>query len=355
MTQRNINLDVLRMSAIVLVFLAHSFLAFEQTSAWHFIGFGGVGVDLFFILSGWLIGSQIFKEIHTYGNLQLRRFWSRRWMRTMPAYFAVLFATYLQFYLFNKDIGSVAAYLTFTQNYFTDLPYFYVSWSLAVEEQFYVFIGALLFISTGISKHLKTMMLLGLLLLPSLFRALGWYDSMTESHVRWDCCIAGVLLAQLQSEQTQWWSRYKSYALKLAPIALGVFLLFFAFRVWPPAQGYQDPSKFVLALLFSFFIVYAYEKHIAFPQTLQRIILYISTRSYAIYLLHPEILALSRKVNIEVHFVFYTMICFALTLLVSEVLYRIIELPLMQLREKFSFSCSRKSANRSADADRAVI
>lgn len=343
MTQRNINLDVLRMSAIVLVFLAHSFLAFEQESAWHFIGFGGVGVDLFFILSGWLIGSQIFKEIHTYGNLQLRRFWTRRWMRTMPAYFAVLLATYLQFYLFNKDIDSVFAYLTFTQNYVTDLPYFYVSWSLAVEEQFYVFIGALLFISTGFNKHLKTLILFGLLLLPSLFRALGWYDSMVESHVRWDCCIAGVLLAQLQSEQTAWWTRYKMYVIKLAPVALAVFVLFFAFRVWPPVQGYDDPSPFVLALLFSFFIVYAYETQFAFGQSIERIILYISTRSYAIYLLHPEILALSRRIDSDVHFLVYAMICFGLTLLVSEVLYRLIELPFMELREKFSFSCARKN------------
>jgi peptidoglycan/LPS O-acetylase OafA/YrhL len=58
--------------------------------------FGGTGVDLFFLLSGWLIGSQLFTEKQKSSTIDVKRFWIRRWMRTMPAYFVVLLATLAQ-------------------------------------------------------------------------------------------------------------------------------------------------------------------------------------------------------------------------------------------------------------------
>lgn len=354
MTNRNINLDVIRMMAILLVFLAHASLIYDADSWLKQLQFGGVGVDLFFILSGWLIGSQIFKEIHTFGNLDVKRFWLRRWFRTMPAYFAVLVATFFQFYLFQKDIDSAIPYLTFTQNYFTDLPYFYVSWSLAVEEQFYVFIGALLFATATMNRHVKTVILCLSLITPSLFRYLGWFDYPYESHVRWDCCIAGVLLAQLKYEQASLWQNVIVKLDKFALVAVLIFISFFAFRVFPPFTGYTDPSPLVLAFVFSFLIIYASNVTHEYSKFTQWVVMYISTRSYAIYLLHPEILALSQRINLDISFPLYFAITLSLTCVISECLYRLIELPFMAIREKYTALCSRKSYQQKINAAQVI-
>jgi peptidoglycan/LPS O-acetylase OafA/YrhL len=354
MTNRNINLDVIRIMAILLVFLAHASLTYHENSLMQAVQFGGVGVDLFFILSGWLIGSQIFKEIQTFGNLDLKRFWLRRWFRTMPAYFAVLGATFFQFYLFQKDIHSVFSYLTFTQNYFSDLPYFYVSWSLAVEEQFYIFIGVLLCVSAKINKHIKTILLCLCLISPTLFRLLGWFEHPYESHVRWDCCIAGVLLAQLKFEQTSFWHNVVVKLDRFILIAVGIFISFFVFRIFPPFSGYSDPSPLTLAFIFSFFIIYASNASHEYNKYSKFVVMYISTRSYAIYLLHPEILALSQRINLDINFALYLIVTLLITCLLSECLYRLIELPFMNIREKYTALCSRKKYQQKINTAQAI-
>jgi peptidoglycan/LPS O-acetylase OafA/YrhL len=68
---------------------------------------------------------------------------------------------------------------------------------------------------------------------------------------------------------------------------------------------------------------------------------YISTRSYSLYLLHPEALALAKRFFAETHFVIYYGIALAVSLLITEVLYRLVEVPLITMRSKYSFSSKR--------------
>src|SRR4051812_44086102 len=96
-SRRIIQLDVLRAVGILLVLGRHSPLApraaghFEKFSKyWACIGWSGV--DLFFVLSGFLIGGLLFQEIKTHGSLDIRRFLIRRAFKIWPTYFVYLVA-----------------------------------------------------------------------------------------------------------------------------------------------------------------------------------------------------------------------------------------------------------------------
>jgi peptidoglycan/LPS O-acetylase OafA/YrhL len=69
---------------------------------------------------------------------------------------------------------------------------------------------------------------------------------------------------------------------------------------------------------------------------------YIATRSYAIYLLHPESYSILKRLNFELNFILFLVMALAITLIISEVLYRCLEEPFMELREKIPSVRSKK-------------
>ncbi|MDN8548036.1 acyltransferase family protein [Microbacterium sp. NM3R9] len=140
-------LDGLRALAVLLVVLAHLFPTGPLRS-------GYVGVDVFFVLSGFLITSLLLRENARHGRIRLRRFWARRARRLLPALAAVVTVSASLAWVVGGDIlvdmgRQVVGAATFSYNwvslaggsgYFaaTDPEIFRNLWSLAVEEQFYV-------------------------------------------------------------------------------------------------------------------------------------------------------------------------------------------------------------------------
>ncbi|MDT0594962.1 acyltransferase family protein [Glaciecola petra] len=341
-SERIYYLDLLRAIAILLVFNGHTILSYGATEFSSGFQFGGTGVDLFFLLSGWLIGSQLFSEHHKFGNIDIRKFWVRRWLRTMPAYFTVLLLTLLQLYLTKDNVASPLPYFTFTQNY-SDLPYFYVSWSLAVEEQFYFVIAPLTALLLFFKRPWFALLALVLfLLLPSLFRFLEMYTSLNQTHVRWDCCLMGVLLAYMQKQYRQTWDRFAKYKTVICTVCAGLYISFFLFRWFPPVENYVDPSTLVLALVFGGFVYTAVNSPITRLPFAHRLIMHISTRSYSIYLLHPDVLAICKRLIPDAPMAVYYLVAFSLTLLVAEGLYRIVEIPFINIRERYAISQRRR-------------
>jgi peptidoglycan/LPS O-acetylase OafA/YrhL len=140
-------LDTLRALAIAFVFAHHYqiFVSHEETFGW-FGTVGWVGVDLFFVLSGYLIGHQLLAGVARGQRISLRGFWARRWLRTLPAFWLVLAA----YWLWPAELGGrtpppLWRFLSFTQNVQlqpgTALSH---AWSLCVEEQFYLVLPLLL-------------------------------------------------------------------------------------------------------------------------------------------------------------------------------------------------------------------
>jgi peptidoglycan/LPS O-acetylase OafA/YrhL len=339
-------LDLLRALAIMLVFTGHTVLSYGPTALTSPLQLGGTGVDLFFLLSGWLIGSQLFSEQEKFGNIELRRFWFRRWMRTFPAYFAVLLFTLTQLYLTKDHVANPLPYFTFTQNYFIPLQYFTISWSLAVEEQFYLAIAPIIiFLSKLRFVWVQFSILIILLLTPSIFRYLGLFDYPQETHVRWDCCLMGVVLAFINQRLKPLWDSLKKIALPLCLLASATYLIFYWFRWYPPFIGYTDPSKLILALVFGAMVIKAASSPVTKLPFLHVVIMHISTRSYSIYLIHVEALSICRRLIPEQSLLVYYAAALIISLTAAELLYRLIEIPFIKMRDRFALSSKRKFKN----------
>jgi peptidoglycan/LPS O-acetylase OafA/YrhL len=326
------SMDTFRSIAILMVLLAHIVLGYGAPEPLAPLQLGGMGVDLFFVLSGWLLGGQLFKEME-HGRVNIRRFWVRRWMRTMPAYYVVLLYTITQQVLTKENPSTPWTYFFFIQNYEYPLEIFSVSWSLAVEEQFYLFIAPFLALTIYLTSGLRLGLLLILFVLPSVFRYFDWYGTNVETHVRLDGCIMGVLLACLRHQHKLIWNMLLKYSPAMAVVATGFFMLYFLQR-WFPLSWLGDPGFMARALMFGAWVVFANSSERAswsfyFPGAN-----YIATRSYAIYLLHPDAIAITNRLPFELPFFVYFGLVSLLSVAVAEALYRIVELPFMNMRSR---------------------
>lgn len=141
-------LDHLRALAIVLVFVYHYGLFAHPPWIESIGAFGWIGVDLFFVLSGYLIADQLFRSQARTGTIGLRAFYLRRAFRILPAY-SVMVALYFLFPIIQEraTIAPVWKFITFTLNLGLDLRKhgtFSHAWSLCVEEHFYLFLPLIL-------------------------------------------------------------------------------------------------------------------------------------------------------------------------------------------------------------------
>lgn len=136
-------LDTLRAVAIVWVMLFHSYLVGGLGDGFGLLERSGwMGVDLFFVLSGFLIGSQVFRQVAATGRIDLRRFFMRRATRILPAFLVVL-ALYALWPAWREvpDMQPLWQFPTFTFNLAFDdatRTAFSHVWSLCVEEHFYL-------------------------------------------------------------------------------------------------------------------------------------------------------------------------------------------------------------------------
>lgn len=337
MDTRYRSMDLLRAIAILLVILAHTILSYGAPEHLAPLQLGGTGVDLFFVLSGWLLGGLLFKEAEKKGRIDVKKFWIRRWMRTFPAYYAVLLLSVGQRYLTKDNVSFPWEYFVFLQNYSHSLDFFTISWSLCVEEQFYLFIAPLLFIFTRMNKVFTTITLLTLIMLPFIFRQMDLYDNLYQTHVRLDGCIMGVFLAHIRHQYHDIWIKISQFTPYLAVISV-LFYLSFYFGRYYPQLGINDPDNLFLAILFGLWVMAAntnknWSNKLYIPGSY-----YIATRSYALYLLHPEILALLKRFMTEIPFPIYFALALGGSLMIAEVLYRLIEKPVMDYREQLAFS-----------------
>src|SRR5947209_774816 len=139
MRHRQPGLDLLRALAIVFVLLYHAGL-FGFTLPWRIDRYGWIGVDLFFVLSGYLIGGQLLASISRHGRIDLPTFYFRRALRIVPAYLVVV-AVYVLLPQFREYARMPPAwkFLSFTQNLgLRGGTAFSHAWSLCIEAQFYL-------------------------------------------------------------------------------------------------------------------------------------------------------------------------------------------------------------------------
>jgi len=145
-------MDVLRSVSIWSVLLTHIWYWFDHTpgdNLGRFIRPLLLGVEPFFVLGGFL-AAQTFHRLgqkRGLGFQQVKSYWYRRWMRTIPNYFLFLALNYIAFSIFRQGFQFDLKYLVFMQNFYWLTPQFFsVSWSLATQEWFYLLFPLTLFV-----------------------------------------------------------------------------------------------------------------------------------------------------------------------------------------------------------------
>ena len=242
-------LDLLRAVAIAWVMLFHSFLVGGLGEHWQWLSrFGWMGVDLFFVLSGFLIGGQVLAPLARGDTLDLRDFYLRRAFRILPAFLVVLLL-YVAVADFREAPGLEPwwKFATFTLNLsidYTRNQAFSHAWSLCVEEHFYLLFPLLAWWLTRRPSLLKVTALCAALVLGGIAIRTGvwlhddalapqrnWFveDIYYPTWCRLDGLLAGVMLALGKVYRPQAWQRWATRAngvllAGLATVALALWL-----------------------------------------------------------------------------------------------------------------------------------
>lgn len=135
-------LDGLRFFCILAVLWHHGPVHTAMADPAPILGRGFLGVDFFFVLSGFLITTLLLREEARTGYFSLRGFYWRRILRIVPVYFFVVTLCSVYYVLVRGETqyaGLVPFYYLFLSNFLvTDIPLLAPTWSLAVEEQYYL-------------------------------------------------------------------------------------------------------------------------------------------------------------------------------------------------------------------------
>ncbi len=243
--ERQPGLDLLRALAIIVVVIYHAgIMGFPmpgRVDRW-----GWIGVDLFFVLSGYLIGGQLLAPLARDRRINLGRFFARRALRIMPAYFVVLAVYFLLPPLreYPEMSQPLWKFLLSVQNIaLHGGTAFSHAWSLAVEDQFYL---CLPFILLFVNRWRPAALIIPCVIIFGgiLLRTILAYQNLGETGVsfrgfqawiyyptwtRLDPLVFGVALAAIEKFRPHWWHRLINCALwlwlpGLAVIAYALYL-----------------------------------------------------------------------------------------------------------------------------------
>jgi peptidoglycan/LPS O-acetylase OafA/YrhL len=354
-------LDHLRALAIILVFLCH-YRMFGHPDWVKGIGkFGWIGVDLFFVLSGFLIAGQLFSNIRQGKGVELKSFYLKRFFRIIPAYLAVL-TVYFTVPSF-KEIEGLAPlwkYLTFTQNFGLDLSNsraFSHAWSLCIEEQFYLLLPFVVLCFLHFKAPAKAFYLVFALFIAGfVIRAVSWQqlvspeigkDGQWFSWYEWiyyptynrlDGLLAGICIAGVFQFRPQWKERITKYGNLF--LILSLILLTVAYFM------FIDSSSFItsvfgfplVSVAFGAMVIAALSPSCFLYRASARITGIIATLSYSIYLSHKGVVNVTQdwaaQWGIARDSNRMMLICALSTILVALLMRYIVEKPFMKLRDR---------------------
>ena len=354
-------LDGLRAIAVIGIIIYH------LNKQWLTGGF--LGVDTFFVISGYLITSLLLKEYEETGIINLKNFWLRRLKRLVPAVLVLLLVVGIATLLFkSEDIVRVkhdiiAAifyvsnwwYIAKDVNYFEQFSFMPLKhlWSLAIEEQFYLFFPVVLItLLLTIKKYrnitlifwiisLLSLMLMIVISQPHLNHSRVYFGTDT----RLQTLLLGVILAFL-------WPPFKLKAeppkvLQRAIDGVGLFglafLILLFFTVQDESDWIYDGGFYIISAMTLLIIA-----SVVHPSTLvskllgNPLFVYIGKRSYSLYLWHFPIISFVHSHFIAGQIPFYVYIVdIILTVLCAEASYRYIETPFRKEGLK-AFTLKRK-------------
>jgi len=325
------------------------------------IGLGWTGVDLFFVLSGFLIGGILLDARLTKNYFEV--FYKRRFFRIIPLYFAAL-VVFPALYVAIQHAGRAndfawlaggrqqvpwLCYLTFTQNFWMANTEKFgsmmlaITWSLAIEEQFYITLPFIIRLLTG--TQVTKVVRFGIYLAPLIRLGLGflfhhnWIALFVLMPCRMDALLLGVLAAiMMRDERQKRWIQSKYVGVLACALALGMA----AFTILTPTPDNPVMQSFgytLVALFYTSVLVYAVTRTDSVLSRLLRLkwLGWLGGLAYGVYLIHQTVngllfgLVWKREPFIEGGFsLLTTLAAIVLTLMVAQLSWRYFEAPLIK-------------------------
>ncbi len=349
--KRNFGLDLFRTIAVLAVVLGHgSEFINIGINTW----FPVDGVDMFFVLSGFLIGSILLRQDPSSKKklfIQTLSFYKRRWFRTLPNYFLFLainiILVKLGVYKGLLNINSFA-YFAFLQNFIQPLDlFFWESWSLAVEEWFYLLFPLLIFVSFIIApkqrKYSRHYLISSLLLLtiPLLLRILHTNPEYGQNEVdlfirkivvfRLDTIAYGLIGAYIFKYFKSHFRKYSFLFLIIGIVGIAL-LKHYDFN---SSSFFRQTLYYSLQSLLILFWIPAFYSLKKAPKFFRSSIGLISLSSYSLYLIHMPVLYIFVKYGvISNNPTLCFMIYLIISLTLSYVVFIVWERPLTNIRDK---------------------
>lgn len=379
---RIFGLDLMRAVAILMVLFGHCAWIFPKsdttfTALMALSGF--LGVEIFFVLSGFLIGRIIYRQFMQ-GDFTMRsvmHFLRRRWFRTFPNYFLILIVNIAIAFWIGYSIDGLWKYFFFLQNFASPmLPFFTESWSLSVEEFAYVILPFFLLVSFKfhdskffersivfkifrLRKSSQFIWITLILIFAFLMAKVIYNDVNRETTLdewnlavksvvvfRLDSIFIGVLAAWIYENFHKFWKKTQMFWAFAGMTMVG----FYTFGVGRFQLGIEHYPTFwnvfylpLASLTVAFFLPLLSEWK-SEKSIIRKPVTFISLISYSIYLLHYGVVLQLLKQFVDTEdlqrltAVLFTVGYLAITIVLSHLLYRFYEKPMMDKREIFSKS-----------------
>ena len=384
--QRVFGLDLLRAVAISLVVFTHTSPILSQRLYKASVFTGFLGVELFFVLSGFLIGTILLKINARPGKFkfkEIRAFWVRRWFRTLPNYYLMFLVYALVFYTsHHADVFAhtrYLSYLAFLQNSFSYQPgeFFPVAWSLSIEEWFYLLFPLLLLLvsrlthGTNAGSFVRTVLYIMVielvlrLIISSCFNHY-WDEGYRKlMPLRLDSIDIGVLAACVKFYRPDFWEKHANLMsicglLILTGLSVYLYLNYINFSDPEYADHQIKTGQFLNT---GFFTLAGVSIALMMPAVysikwklglVTRAATLMSKISYSMYLTHFLIVLVMLHVFKRYATTWYTnavlfAAVWALTVAVSWVQYQYFELRMIRLRNKFNPAQAAIKVNEPVD------
>jgi peptidoglycan/LPS O-acetylase OafA/YrhL len=368
---RNFGLDLVRATAISFVLAAHSILFFLRYASpiryarlfSLFVCLGFFGVEIFFVLSGFLIGQLIVKEVlrppSTHG---LIHFYQRRWLRTLPPYFVALMLRRLVGYPLHWR------YFVFLQFFDPQVANgFPVSWSLAVEEWFYLLTPLALLAAAGSRRMFSSRRFFLVCGGIGVFALVGRtayallvdppWDIGVRQHVflRMDTLMIGVLLGGLRAYARSDYDRFARNRILLGLAGAGGFAITMAL-LFVEVKTRSVDGSFLMRTVYFDLVAIAVALLIVSLESSSRInkawassrwsgpVRFVSLTSYSLYLFHTfafePLLNLNSRLQSPAMAWVWMFGAWAVSLAIGGAMYRWLEKPVLRLRDRWIASVS---------------
>jgi peptidoglycan/LPS O-acetylase OafA/YrhL len=309
---------------------------------------GNLGVDMFFVISGFLITGLLIetkqKEIH------IGRFYLRRFFKIIPQYLLAVFTGIIITLIFqdqgdvsSKSGSSFLSYFFFLQNYIGGIPILMHAWSLATEEHFYLIYPLLMYViwaSQNSSEKRRTALLIVLIVTIVFINCYRFYRmqivgdvslfDVQKTHFRFDALMFGCLIKLFEpailgiSENQRKFVGFFSFSM-----GAGLYLLFikngYQALVWSThTLAYIAPGLLIISALTGFLFQ---GKTYGFGE-------WVGKNSYGIYLWHYIVIFLVQKLVLVYNGFLIACICISLSIFLGIITSKTLEQYFLSLREK---------------------